>query len=95
VRGRVSTHEDAAIGRTEARVTIRARDGRSFTLHVEHALGSLKRPMSDADLEAKFRALAQDVLPAAQAEEIIKLCWRVAALDDASAVARAAQARTA
>jgi 2-methylcitrate dehydratase PrpD len=95
VRERVSTREDAAIGRTEARVTIRARDGRSFTLHVEHALGSLKRPMSDADLEAKFRALAQDVLPAAQTEEIIKLCWRVAALDDAGAVARAAQARTA
>ena len=95
VRERVSTREDAAIGRTEARVTIRARDGRSFMLHVEHALGSLKRPMSDADLEAKFRALAQDVLPAAQTEEIIKLCWRVAALDDAGAVARAAQARTA
>jgi 2-methylcitrate dehydratase PrpD len=93
VRGRVGTREDAAIGRTEARVTIRARDGRSFSRHVEHALGSLKRPMSDADLEAKFRALAQDVLPAAQAEEIIKLGWRVAEIEDAGAIARAAAAR--
>jgi len=92
VRGRVATREDAAIGRTEARVTIRARDGRSFTRHVEHALGSLKRPMSDADLEAKFRGLAHGVLPAAQAEEIIGLSWRVAELEDAAAIARAAAA---
>ena len=89
----VATREDAAIGRTEARVTIRARDGRSFTRHVEHALGSLARPMSDADLETKFRALAQDVLPAAQAEAIIELCWRVAELDDGGAIARAAATR--
>jgi len=93
VRGLVTTREDAAIGRTEARVTIRSRDGRSFTLHVEHALGSLKRPMSDADLEAKFRGLAHDVLPAAQADEIIGLCWRAAELEDAGAIARAAAAR--
>ena len=59
----------------------------------EHALGTLKRPMSDADLEAKFRALAQDLLPAAQVEDIIKQCWRIAELDDAGAVARAAAAR--
>jgi 2-methylcitrate dehydratase PrpD len=93
LRKRVSLREDPAIGRTEARVTIRARDGRVLALHVEHALGTLARPMSDADLEAKFRGLAQEVLPPAQAEEIIKLCWRVAALDDAGALARAAAAR--
>jgi 2-methylcitrate dehydratase PrpD len=92
VRKRVTLKEDAAIGRTEAKVTIRARDGRSFSKHVEHALGTLKRPMSDADLEAKVRALAQDLLPAARIEDIIKQCWRIAALDDAGAVARAAAA---
>ena len=30
-----------AIGRTEARVTIETRDGRTLTRHVEHALGTL------------------------------------------------------
>ncbi|HKU69405.1 MAG TPA: MmgE/PrpD family protein [Burkholderiales bacterium] len=93
VRKRVTLKEDAAVGRTEAKVTIRARDGRSFSKHVEHALGTLKRPMSDADLEVKFRALAQDLLPAAQIEDIIKQCWRIAALEDAGTVARAAAAR--
>lgn len=94
VRGRVSATVDPAIGRTEARVTIKTRDGRTLARHVEHALGTLARPMSDTDLEAKFRDLAQDVLPSAQIEEIINLCWRIAALDDAGSLARAAAART-
>ncbi len=94
LRKRVSLREDAAIGRTEARVTIRARDGRSFTRHIEHALGTLARPMSDADLEEKFRALAQELMPATQIAEIIGLCWQVAALDDAGSIARVAAART-
>ena len=93
VRGRVSTREDPAIGRTEARVTIRTRDGRSFERHVEHALGTLARPMSDADLEAKFRGLAEGVLSAAAMDACIGLCWGMATLDDAAALARAAVPR--
>jgi len=93
VRNRVSAKVDPAIGRTEARVTIRTRDGRAFNRHVEHALGTLARPMSDADLEAKFKGLAGEVLPDAQVEEIIKLCWQLPTLQDAGALARAAVPR--
>jgi 2-methylcitrate dehydratase PrpD len=93
VRKRVSTREDAAIGRTEARVTIRARDGRTLARHVEHALGTLARPMSDGDLEAKFKGLAGEVLPPAQIEEAINLCWQISAQADAGALARAAVPR--
>ena len=94
LRNRVSAREDSAIGRTEARVTIRTRDGRTFGRHVEHALGTLARPMSDADLEAKFRGLARKVLPPAQIEEAIHLCWKIAGLQDAGALARAAVTRS-
>jgi 2-methylcitrate dehydratase PrpD len=90
LRNRVSTREDPAIGRTEARVTIRTRDGRRLDRHVEHALGTLARPMSDTDLEAKFRSLAAEVLPPARVEEIIQLCWRITTLTDAGVLARAA-----
>jgi 2-methylcitrate dehydratase PrpD len=93
VRSRVSTKVDPAIGRTEARVTIRTRDGRALSRHVEHALGTLARPMSDADLEAKFRGLAGEMLPGAQIEEIIKLCWQLPTLSDAATLARAAVPR--
>ena len=94
LRDRVSAREDSAIGRTEARVTIRTRDGRTFGRHVEHALGTLARPMSDADLEAKFRGLAREVLPPAQIEETIHLCWKITALPDAGALARATVTRS-
>jgi 2-methylcitrate dehydratase PrpD len=90
VRDRVTTREDSAIGRTEARVAIRTRDGRAFERHVAHALGTLQRPMSDADLEAKFRGLTDGVLPPAAIDGCIDLCWRMAELDDAGALARAA-----
>ena len=93
VRSRVTAKVDPAIGRTEARVTIRTRDGRAFNRHVEHALGTLARPMSDADLEAKFRGLAGEVLPDAQVEEIINLCWQLPTLQDAGALARTAVPR--
>jgi 2-methylcitrate dehydratase PrpD len=93
VRRRVTTREDAALGRTEARVTIRMRDGRALARHVEHALGTLARPMSDADLEAKFKGLAGEVLPDAQVEEAINLCWQISAQADAGALARAAVPR--
>jgi 2-methylcitrate dehydratase PrpD len=94
LRNRVSAQEDSAIGRTEARVTVRTRDGRAFSHHVEHALGTLARPMSDANLEAKFRGLAREVLPPAQIEEAIHLCWTIAGLPDAGALARAAVTRS-
>ena len=93
VRNRVTTREDPAIGRTEARVTIRTRDGRSFDRHVEHALGTLARPMSDADLEAKFRDLATGVLAPAAIDECIRLCWGIVAEEDAGALARATAPR--
>jgi 2-methylcitrate dehydratase PrpD len=90
VRRRVSAREDPAIGRTEARVTIRTRDGRRLDRHVEHALGTLARPMSDADLEQKFRGLTAGTLPAGRIEKSIELCWRMSSLDHAGALARAA-----
>lgn len=93
VRNRVTTREDPAIGRTEARVTIRTRDGRSFDRHVEHALGTLARPMSDADLEGKFKGLAAGVLAPAAIDECTSLCWGMAAQDDAGVLARAAAPR--
>ena len=41
--------------RRRVHFAIRLKDGRVPDKHVEHAIGSLARPMSDADLEAKFR----------------------------------------
>ncbi len=63
LRDRVRAEAQAGIREEEAYVTISLRDGRKLERHVAHAVGSLERPMSDADLEAKFRGLADGVLP--------------------------------
>jgi 2-methylcitrate dehydratase PrpD len=93
VRERVFAAADPSIGRTEAYVTIVLNDGRTCSKHVAHALGTLARPMSDADLEAKFRGLTAGILSPAQREEVITLCWQITDLDDVRALNRAAVPR--
>jgi 2-methylcitrate dehydratase PrpD len=73
----------------EARVTITLRNGQRLASHVPHALGSLERPMSDADIERKFRDLAQDVLPQSQIDKAIDLCWKIDEQADAGTVGTA------
>jgi len=55
-------------------------------VHVEHAIGSLQRPMSDAQLDAKFSALVSPVLGANRVDEIGEACRHLAALDDVRAL---------
>ena len=90
LRKRITATPDAKLRKIEARVTVRLQDGRRVTRHVEHALGTLARPMSDADLETKCRGLTDGIISASQANELIRLCWSVATLPDAGAIARAA-----
>jgi 2-methylcitrate dehydratase PrpD len=90
LRERVTATEDKSIRKLEGYVTIELNDGRVLEKHVEHALGTLQRPMSDADLEEKFRGLAKGVLPDEQVEKLIALCWDVANLEDAGVIAAAA-----
>ena len=55
---RVEIVDDAALPVEAARVAVHTADGGSFTHEVNAPLGSLANPMSDAQLEAKARALA-------------------------------------
>ncbi len=92
LRKKVRIERDESIGRVQSHVFITLRDGRRLERRVEQALGTLERPMTDADLEAKFRGLAEGVLGAAQIEEVIRMCWDVENLIDAGAIARAGAA---
>jgi len=90
LRDRVFATEDSSIGRTEAKVSIALRDGTRLDRHVAHALGTLERPMSDTDLEAKFRGLVEGVLPEGQIRKLIEACWGLESLKDAGEIARLA-----
>ena len=88
LRDRVDATVDPALHEDACRIRITMRDGRRLDLHVEHAIGSLARPMSDADLEAKFRGLCDDVIGSRTTTAIIEQCWSLDAMDDAGALAR-------
>jgi 2-methylcitrate dehydratase PrpD len=89
LRDRVSAQVEAGLHEDQARVSIRMRGGARIEAFVEHAIGSVERPMSDADLEQKFRGLAAGVLPDRQIEQMIRFCWNIGTLDNAADVALA------
>jgi 2-methylcitrate dehydratase PrpD len=85
LRSRVTTTVDASIRRTEAKVRMQLRDGRRLDRHVEHALGTLQHPMSDIDLEHKFRALVTPPMSSDKASNILASCWSIRSASDAGA----------
>lgn len=91
LRERVHATSDPAVtSYLEAHVKVRLKDGSELDRHVPHALGTLARPMSDADLEAKFRSLVAPLLPTGQVDELIALCWGVENLPNVGVIGRAA-----
>ena len=89
LRGRVVAAPDPSIREEQVRVAILMKDGRRLEKSIEHAIGSLERPMSDAALEAKFAGLAEGILPADRTRRLMDLCRHVDDLPDAGALARA------
>ena len=74
LRRKVVATVDDAIDEAAADVTAVLADGRRVHVRIEHAIGSLQRPLSDAQLEAKFAALVDPVLGAAKVEAIGQTC---------------------
>ena len=91
LRDKVTAVVDATMHEDQTLVEVKLKDGRTLNKYVEAAIGSLKRPQTDADLEAKFRGLAEDVLPKAQVDKVLGLAWKVGALASAGDVAAAAR----
>ncbi|WP_238279388.1 MmgE/PrpD family protein, partial [Methylobacterium goesingense] len=89
LRARVKPVVDPAIRPEQVELTVVLKDGRSLPRRIEHAIGSVERPMSDAALETKFTDLAEGILPDDQVRRVMGLCWRIAELADAGEVARA------
>jgi 2-methylcitrate dehydratase PrpD len=89
LRDRVTAVLDRSMHEDQTRVAIRLKNGKTLEKLVEHAIGSLDRPMSDADLEAKFRGLTKGILGADETDRLIRMCWDIEKLDDAGALARA------
>jgi 2-methylcitrate dehydratase PrpD len=73
----------------QAGIEVELADGRVLTTFVEASLGNLRKPMSNRQLEDKFRNQALLALPAAQVERAIERCRSVASLEDVNALVEA------
>jgi 2-methylcitrate dehydratase PrpD len=90
LRGRVTATVDRSVAEDQVGLAITLKSGRRLTRHIEHAIGSAKNPLTDAQLEAKFSALVAGVLPTERVRKLMDLAWNIADLADAAELARAA-----
>lgn len=82
LRARVTAVADPTLNRDEAIAVLTLRNGASIRSHVPHARGSIARPMTDAELDAKFQAQAGTVLSNDASGRLLRLCRNVATLGD-------------
>lgn len=78
LRRKVRAEAEKGIHEDQVKVTITTTDGKVHELFVEHAIGSLDRPMSNEELDGKVRDLCEPVLGAPGADRFIALCRDVA-----------------
>jgi 2-methylcitrate dehydratase PrpD len=86
LRARVNASVDDTIHEDAAVVTALLKDGRRVEVRVEHAIGSMRKPLTDAQLEAKFDALVTPVLGAERSREITGQWRGLAVLADVRAM---------
>ncbi|HEY2435090.1 MAG TPA: MmgE/PrpD family protein [Vicinamibacterales bacterium] len=90
LQDRIVATVDPAVGEAQARAVITLRDGRRLERFIEHAVGSVEQPLSDAALDAKVIDLCEGVLPDGQARRLIEMCRGIERLPDVRAIAAAA-----
>jgi 2-methylcitrate dehydratase PrpD len=78
LRRKVTAVVDASIDEASADMVATLSGGRREHVFVEHAIGSLQRPMSDADLDAKFASLVAPVLGQDRTQALSRAAWALA-----------------
>lgn len=82
LRERISAIADAGLEPDEAIAELTLTDGSILRSHVPHARGSVARPMTDKDIDLKFRGQAMTILDDEAAERLLMLVRSVASLED-------------
>ena len=88
LRAKVAAEIDDSMREDSARVAITLTDGSTVETYVEHATGSPENPMSDEALEAKYSALAGEVIGETQTGELMSSVWGLDRAKDVRQVTR-------
>ena len=70
------------------RVTVLTRSGAAHSAEVDYHQGHWKNPMSELEVEQKFRKLAQGTMAQARADQLLESLWRLESLTDAGDIVR-------
>jgi 2-methylcitrate dehydratase len=62
---------------TNCRIEVSTVGGKRLTAHSAYPKGDPRNPMTDADIEAKFRSLSAGLLPAEQCDRALDLLWSI------------------
>jgi 2-methylcitrate dehydratase len=68
------------------RVDLTQASGDAHSQHIDHPLGHAERPMTDSQVEEKFRSLATTRLGPSQAEDVIGRVWDLEGLPNVRAL---------
>jgi 2-methylcitrate dehydratase PrpD len=82
LRNKVNAIVDNSIKEEAVHVVAVMKDGSRIEIKVDHAIGSLQNPLTDAQLEGKFSALVVPVLGEAKARQITQACWSLGSMGD-------------
>jgi hypothetical protein len=77
LRHRVRAELDPSLPVGAATVTVWTRSGETFEATVEPARGSIEKPLSDAELEAKVHELASWYLPQTDMAQLLDMLWQL------------------
>ncbi len=94
LRSRIEAVADETLGREQAVAEVTFTDGRTLRSHTLNVRGSLARPMTDDELDEKFRAQAILALPPSTADELLRLCRSVDSLAEVGKKFRALVSRS-
>ena len=82
VRELATATGDPSITEDQAHIEVELADGTKLTRFVEKSLGNIHRPLTDAQLNDKFRDQAVLALPLEQVDALIAECWKIDHLPD-------------
>jgi len=85
---RIQVETDASMAIDQAEVTVTAASGQIFDMRVQHCEGSLESPMTDEQLEGKFRMQSLAAVGPAALDRLVNDCWRLEELSDVTHVIR-------
>ncbi len=82
---KIQVHRDAELNTRYPRgipnrLTVTLADGRQLVKEVEFPRGHAFNPMSDAEVEQKFRGLVEPRYGKARADQVLALCWKLETL---------------